>query len=76
MSLIYLLALIAVSAALLAGFAEAVWSLSRKPAWDSSARALTLVRTVDRRAQQLPFVGAERRRAAVNPRSEVEKLAA
>ena len=62
--------------ALLAGLAEVVWSLSRKPAWGQPARVPTLVRTVERRRHDLPFVGAERRRAAVDLHTEVEKLAA
>jgi len=76
LSLVYLVALIAVSATLLAALAEAVWSVSRKPVWGQPANVLTLVRTVERRTQDLPFVGAERRRAAVDPHTEVEKLAA
>jgi len=76
LSLVYLVALIAVSAALLAGLAEAVWSVSREPIWGQAARVLTLVPTSDRRTQDLPFVGVERRRAAVDPHTEVEKLAA
>ena len=76
MSLIYLIALIAVSTALLAGLAEAVWSVSRTPAWGQPARMLGLVVTMDRREQSVPFVGADRRRATVDPHTEVERIAA
>lgn len=72
----YLMALIAMAVALLAWIGEAVWSVSRKPAWDKPVRDLTLVTTVDRRQQNLPFVGRDRRRAAVKPEAEVEKVAA
>jgi len=76
LSLIYVVALIAVALALLAGLAEAIWSVSRKPSWGEPARELTLVETVERRKQNLPFVGRERRRAAVEPQTEVDKVAA
>ena len=76
MSLIYLAALIAVSAAVITGLAEALWSVSQRPAWSQPTRALTLVRPQERRTQNLPFVGVERRRVAADPHAHVEKLAA
>ena len=78
MSVIYLIALIAVTVALLAWIGEAVWSVPRKPAWDKPTSELTLVNKVERRKQSLPFVGRDRRRAAVKPQTatEVEKVAA
>ena len=76
MSVVYLVALIAVSMALLGALAEAVWSLSRNPAWSEPRRALTPVITMERRTQALPFVGVDRRATAMDPHSEVDKLAA
>ena len=62
MSFVYLVALIAVSTALIGALAEAVLALSRKPVWAESSRKPGLVVSQDRRTQSLPFVGAERRR--------------
>jgi hypothetical protein len=76
LSQIYLVALIVVALALLAGLAEAIWSVSRKPTWGEAAPELTLVETVERRQQNLPFVGRDRRRAAVKAQPEVDKAAA
>ena len=76
MSFIYLVALIAVSVALFGVLAEAVWSVSRKRTWGHPVRELTLVNTVERRTQNLPFVGRDRRRAAAELQAEVEKVAA
>ena len=64
MSILYLLALVGVGIALIAALVEAVLSVSRKPDWSASPTHLHLVSTVDRRAQQLRFVGADRRSAA------------
>ena len=76
MSVVYLVALFAVCMTLLGALAEAVWSVSRKPAWSEPRRALTPVITVERRTQALPFVGVDRRAPTVGAHSEVEKLAA
>jgi len=76
LSLIYLIALIGVSLALLGALAESVWSVSRKPAWSQPRHAFSVVTTVERRAQALPFVGADRRHAAPMHQVEAEKIAA
>ena len=76
MSVVYLAALIALCMALLAALAEAVWSLSRKPAWSEPRRALSPVITMDRRTLALPFVGVDRRTTPEGLDSEVDKLAA
>jgi len=77
LSLIYLVALIGVCVVLVAGLADAVWSVSRKRSWGQpTARELTLVTTVERRTQNLPFVGRDRRRAAAAPQTEVDQMAA
>lgn len=58
-----------VAAMILAALAEAVRAIQARPVWEIanavSARpvGLQLVETVDRRQQQLPFVGQDRRRA-------------
>ena len=76
MSVVYLVALIAVCTALLGALAEAVWSVSRKPAWSEPRRALSPVVTMDRRTRALPFVGVDRRAHTVDTHSEVDRLAA
>ena len=77
MSLVYLVALIAVSMALLGALVEAVGSVSRKPAWCQPRPALSPASQIDRRTQRLPFVGVDRRRVAVAvPQSEIDRLAA
>ena len=76
LSQIYLVALIMVALALLAGLADAIWSVSRRPTWGVPAPELTLVETVERRQQNLPFVGRDRRRAAVKAQPEVDEAAA
>jgi len=43
---------------------EAIWAVSRKTVWSAPRRSLTVVSSVDRRTQQLPFVGVNRRRFA------------
>lgn len=61
MSIVYLVALAAVVVVFFGVFLDAVISVSRKPVWPHSDHKLSLVETVDRREQQLPFVGQERR---------------
>lgn len=64
MSIVYLIALTAVFAMILAAMAEAVAAVSRKPMWQAARMpSLQLVETTDRRTQNLPFVGTERRQA-------------
>jgi len=77
LSLVYLVALIAVSMALLGALVEAVRSVSRKPAWSQPRLALSPVIQIDRRTQRLPFVGVDRRRAAMaDAHGEIDRLAA
>jgi uncharacterized membrane protein len=64
MSLFYVVALVGVALMLLALIVDAVWSVSRKPRWGDVRVRLTVVETIDRRTQKLPFIGAERRRSA------------
>lgn len=63
MSIVYLVALSAVCVIFFGVLYEAVVSVSRKPVWASSMPKLSLVETVDRREQQLPFVGEDRRQS-------------
>ena len=76
LSFIYLIALIGVSLALFCALAEAIWSVSRKPAWNQPRHALSVVTTWDRRSQALPFVGVDRRHAAPADQVKAEKIAA
>lgn len=67
MSLLYLLLLSLVSVAIVAVSIDAVLSATRKREWQVprfAASRLVIVETEDRRRGQLPFVGADRRRAA------------
>jgi len=77
LSLVYLVALIAVSVALLGALVEAVTSVSRKPAWSQPGHALSPVIQIERRTQRLPFVGVDRRGATVaDAHGEIDRLAA
>ena len=69
MTIVYLVALIAVYVVFFGVLFEAVVSVSRKPVWISSMPKLALVETVDRRKQRLPFVGQDRRQPAVGDES-------
>jgi hypothetical protein len=62
LSLVYLVAMSGVAAVMLAVILDAVRSASRKPSWAEPKRPmLAVVETEERRRQQLPFVGQERR---------------
>jgi hypothetical protein len=77
LSVVYLVALITVCMTLLGALAEAVWSVSRKPAWSQPRHALGPVIWIDRRTQALPFVGVDRRCATMIDRhGEIDRLAA
>jgi len=76
LSYIYLVALGAVGATILAMVFDAVLSVSRKPKWESIERPLSLVAVTERRTQSLPFVGTDRRRAADNAAADKVRLAA
>lgn len=69
MTIVYLVALIAVYVVFFGVLYEAVVSVSRKPVWVSSMPKLALVETVDRRKQRLPFVGQDRRQPAAGEES-------
>ncbi|MEQ1805645.1 MAG: hypothetical protein ABL900_09730 [Burkholderiaceae bacterium] len=62
MSTLYLIALAAVCVAILGALIEAVLSVSGSKAWPARRPILTLATTIDRRGQNLPFVGEDRRR--------------
>lgn len=66
MSVIFLLVLLGVGLAIVAMTLDSILSVSRKPTWaeDIARPMLHLVPAVERREQDLPFVGAERRQAA------------
>jgi hypothetical protein len=73
-SVVYLIALAGVAVAIVWLLADAVLSVSRKPRWETLAsRRLHLVQTVERRSQNLPFVGAERRKAAQDEAAEEQE---
>ena len=77
MSAVYLLALLGVSVSILWLLVDAVMSVSRKPRWETQVfRSLTLVATEDRRKQDLPFVGADRRQASAAAAREDDRKAA
>jgi hypothetical protein len=61
LSIVYLVALAAFCVVFLGVLYEAVVSVSRKPVWHSHMPRLALVDTEDRRRQQVPFVGQDRR---------------
>lgn len=61
MSTLYLITLIGVCTALLGVMIDAIVSVSRKSKWSQQRLSLHLVHSADRRVEQLPFVGAERR---------------
>ena len=63
MSIIYLFVCCGVAAILLGLLADAVASVSRPTEWGPAPRALRVVTTVERRTNDLPFVGTDRRRA-------------
>ena len=66
MSALYLVLLVGVCVVILGVLYEAVASVSRKPRWHVERRpVMTVVHTVERRVQSLPFVGADRRKSKV-----------
>jgi hypothetical protein len=60
---LYSIALIGVVVMILAALVEAIVALHRRPGWTLPRLSLTLVKTVDRREVELPFVGDDRRGA-------------
>jgi hypothetical protein len=69
LSAIYLLVLLGVGLAILAMTLDSILSVSRKPSWaeDIARPMLHVVPVVERREQDLPFVGAERRQVTTAP---------
>jgi hypothetical protein len=64
LSAVYLVALVGVGISILWLLVDAVVSVSRRPRWETlQFRSLTLVSTPERRQHELPYVGAERRKA-------------
>jgi hypothetical protein len=78
LSFIYLVALWGVGIAIVAVMLDAVISVSRPPSWKTMTgpRTLQLIATADRRTQQLPFVGKDRRAAVAAPERDSEQKAA
>ncbi|MCW5633323.1 MAG: hypothetical protein KIT17_08290 [Rubrivivax sp.] len=74
MSFIYLLALVAVGAAIAAITLDSVLLVARKPRWaEPTARpSLHVVPAAERRTQALPYVGVDRRRPIVEAEEEVK----
>jgi len=71
LSIIYMLALGAVYAAIAGLLVEAVLSVSRKPSWHMGHESRGSVESAERRRQSLAFVGNERRgKAAMADASE------
>jgi len=69
MAAIYLASMVLVAIAILAVCVQAVVDVSRKPAWAKPVeQRLTMVVTEDRRKQQLPFVGQDRRQHQASER--------
>lgn len=67
MDFIYLLLLSGVALAIFSALFEAIAAINRKPTWQepaAKAPQLELVETIDRRKQQLPYVGQDRRGSA------------
>jgi uncharacterized membrane protein len=78
-SVIYLIALIAVAVILVCALCEAVVAVGRKPRWGVAQRlSLSLVDIPERRVQDLPFAGRERRkdRIAAHAAAELARQAA
>ncbi|MGE5115060.1 MAG: hypothetical protein ACM3N6_01070 [Betaproteobacteria bacterium] len=63
LSNLYVLTLAGVGVAVLALIWDAVISVSRKAPWEATRPDLSVVATQERRAQDLPFVGRDRRGA-------------
>ena len=64
LSAVYLVALVGVGISILWLLVDAVLSVSRRPRWETlQFRSLTLVSADERRQQELPYVGAERRKS-------------
>jgi hypothetical protein len=61
---LYIFALCGFSVVFLGMLVEALRAVSRKPQWETPRVTLAVVQTVDRRTQNLPFVGVDRRRAS------------
>jgi len=65
MSIIYLVLLVGVALVISLVMAEAVASVTRRPVWEqrqAKTSTLELVETKEHRSQDLPFVGADRRK--------------
>jgi hypothetical protein len=74
---VYLVALVGVAVSILWVLADAVMSVSRKPHWETQVfRSVTLVPTEDRRKQNLPFVGVDRRKARAAQASAADRKVA
>lgn len=74
MSTLYLIGLFGVSIAILAALVEAIIAVSRPAQWVRArgASPIRLVQTEERRLQQLPHVGVERRQSPVARPDDVQ----
>ena len=61
---IYFFALVGVTVIILAVMFDSILTVSRPAKWARYEPALMAVETVDRRTQEVPFIGSERRDAA------------
>jgi len=75
MSILYLATLIGVALAVLFVVAESIRDVTRKPRWHVSRVRLEVVQGLQRRHQNLPFVGADRREVVAKD-VEVDRQAA
>ena len=72
---LYAITLVGVCIVMFGMLLDAVMSVSRKPVWGQRRQALALIHVADRRTQQLPFVGTQRRAAEVVVVEDQRKLA-
>jgi hypothetical protein len=76
LSTLYLIALGAVSVAILGALVDAVLSVSRPKNWTVRRTILTAVDTTDRRVQDLPIVGRDRRQGPDTQAGEPDRKSA
>ena len=76
MATIYLIAMLGVGFMIVAAVIDSVVSLHKKPVWQMSKTAQETPVFVERRVQQLPFVGKDRRAQSAKTNPEAIKKAA
>lgn len=76
MAALYIASMVLVTIAILATVISAVLDVSRKPVWARPVeQRLTMVVTEDRRKQQLPFVGVDRRKVTLRQERNLRRAA-